>query len=168
MSVDEVEVEVEHDRDLRLLADGGHGLQDLGRRGAGLQPALGGKLVDRAVRQRVAKRHPQLVEGQRQLAGGLKVRIARTDIDYETLLPLASEQGESFFNAVHPGRSFGVHAAGFKLQVGARELAFPSRPFPARTLAMQRVIDYLRQNEPRAIDELCEYVRFPSVSAQPQ
>jgi succinyl-diaminopimelate desuccinylase len=33
---------------------------------------------------------------------------------------------------------------------------------------MQRVIDYLRQNESRAIDELCEYVRFPSVSAQPQ
>lgn len=33
---------------------------------------------------------------------------------------------------------------------------------------MQRVIDYLRQNGSRAIDELCEYVRFPSVSAQPQ
>jgi acetylornithine deacetylase/succinyl-diaminopimelate desuccinylase-like protein len=33
---------------------------------------------------------------------------------------------------------------------------------------MQQVIDYLRQNESRAIDELCEYVRFPSVSAQPQ
>jgi acetylornithine deacetylase/succinyl-diaminopimelate desuccinylase-like protein len=33
---------------------------------------------------------------------------------------------------------------------------------------MQAVIDYLRQNESRAIGELCEYVRFPSVSAQPQ
>ena len=33
---------------------------------------------------------------------------------------------------------------------------------------MQPVIDYLRENGPRAISELCEYVRFPSVSAQPQ
>ena len=33
---------------------------------------------------------------------------------------------------------------------------------------MQAVIDYLKQHQSRAIDELCEYVRFPSVSAQPQ
>jgi acetylornithine deacetylase/succinyl-diaminopimelate desuccinylase-like protein len=33
---------------------------------------------------------------------------------------------------------------------------------------MQSVIDYLKQNESRSIQELCDYVRFPSVSAQPQ
>jgi acetylornithine deacetylase/succinyl-diaminopimelate desuccinylase-like protein len=33
---------------------------------------------------------------------------------------------------------------------------------------MQAVIDYLKQHQSRAIDELCEYVRFPSVSAQLQ
>jgi len=33
---------------------------------------------------------------------------------------------------------------------------------------MQGVIDYLDQNESRFVSELCEYVRFPSVSAQPQ
>jgi acetylornithine deacetylase/succinyl-diaminopimelate desuccinylase-like protein len=33
---------------------------------------------------------------------------------------------------------------------------------------MQAVIDYLKKNQSRAIAELCEYVRFPSVSAQPQ
>src|SRR6266436_1288602 len=33
---------------------------------------------------------------------------------------------------------------------------------------MQPVIDYLKQNESRFVSELCEYVRFPSVSAQPQ
>ena len=33
---------------------------------------------------------------------------------------------------------------------------------------MQAVLDYLKQNESQAIAELCEYVRFPSVSAQPQ
>jgi len=33
---------------------------------------------------------------------------------------------------------------------------------------MQAVIDYLNENQSRAIAELCEYVRFPSVSAQPQ
>ncbi len=33
---------------------------------------------------------------------------------------------------------------------------------------MQGVIDYLSQNKSRFVRELCEYVRFPSVSAQPQ
>jgi acetylornithine deacetylase/succinyl-diaminopimelate desuccinylase-like protein len=33
---------------------------------------------------------------------------------------------------------------------------------------MQTVLDYLTQNQPRFVAELCEYVRFPSVSAQPQ
>jgi acetylornithine deacetylase/succinyl-diaminopimelate desuccinylase-like protein len=33
---------------------------------------------------------------------------------------------------------------------------------------MQPVIDYLKQNETHAIDQLCDYLRFPSVSAQPK
>jgi len=33
---------------------------------------------------------------------------------------------------------------------------------------MQAVLDYLKQNQSRFIDELCEYLRFPSVSAQPK
>lgn len=33
---------------------------------------------------------------------------------------------------------------------------------------MQLVLDYLAQNQNRFVDELCEYLRFPSVSAQPQ
>jgi acetylornithine deacetylase/succinyl-diaminopimelate desuccinylase-like protein len=33
---------------------------------------------------------------------------------------------------------------------------------------MVPVLDYLKQNEQRSIDQLCDYVRFPSVSAQPQ
>ena len=33
---------------------------------------------------------------------------------------------------------------------------------------MQAVIDFLKRNESRAVGQLCEYVRFPSVSAQPQ
>ena len=31
---------------------------------------------------------------------------------------------------------------------------------------MQPVVDYLKENQPRFIRELCEYVKFPSVSAQ--
>ncbi|HXJ76428.1 MAG TPA: M20/M25/M40 family metallo-hydrolase, partial [Candidatus Dormibacteraeota bacterium] len=31
---------------------------------------------------------------------------------------------------------------------------------------MQLVLDYLKQHEPRFIDDLCTYLRFPSVSAQ--
>jgi acetylornithine deacetylase/succinyl-diaminopimelate desuccinylase-like protein len=33
---------------------------------------------------------------------------------------------------------------------------------------MRAVIDYLKQHESRFVNELCDYVRFPSVSAQPQ
>ena len=36
------------------------------------------------------------------------------------------------------------------------------------TIPMQPVLDYLNQNQARFIDELCQYVRFPSVSAQAQ
>src|SRR5665213_381280 len=40
----------------------------------------------------------------------------------------------------------------------------------ARRLAngMQSVLDYLKQNQARFVTELCEYLRFASVSAQPQ
>ncbi|MEJ0089176.1 MAG: dipeptidase [Limisphaerales bacterium] len=33
---------------------------------------------------------------------------------------------------------------------------------------MQVVLDYLKQNQARFVNELCELIRFPSVSAQPQ
>lgn len=33
---------------------------------------------------------------------------------------------------------------------------------------MNRVTSYLKDNQARFVDELCQYVRFPSVSAQPQ
>jgi succinyl-diaminopimelate desuccinylase len=33
---------------------------------------------------------------------------------------------------------------------------------------MQVVLDYLKQNQPRFVAELCDYLRFASVSAQPQ
>lgn len=40
--------------------------------------------------------------------------------------------------------------------------------FPCYKITMQAVIDFLKQNESRFINELCDYVRFPSVSAQPK
>jgi len=33
---------------------------------------------------------------------------------------------------------------------------------------MQKVLDYLKQNQKRFLADFCEYLRFPSVSAQPQ
>ena len=33
---------------------------------------------------------------------------------------------------------------------------------------MQVVLDYLKRNQARFVAELCDYLRFPSVSAQPQ
>jgi acetylornithine deacetylase/succinyl-diaminopimelate desuccinylase-like protein len=45
-------------------------------------------------------------------------------------------------------------------------LAFTFRDFLLQSRRMQNVLDYLKENESRFIRELCEYVRFPSVSAQ--
>lgn len=46
---------------------------------------------------------------------------------------------------------------------------FLAKPLPAVYLiAMQLVLDYLKQNQTRFIAELSEFLRFPSVSAQPQ
>jgi acetylornithine deacetylase/succinyl-diaminopimelate desuccinylase-like protein len=33
--------------------------------------------------------------------------------------------------------------------------------------AMQNVLEYLKQNQPRFLAEFCDYLRFPSISAQP-
>jgi acetylornithine deacetylase/succinyl-diaminopimelate desuccinylase-like protein len=48
------------------------------------------------------------------------------------------------------------------------EVAFASGVFPATKIAMQAVVDFLKENESRFIGELFDYLRFPSVSAQPQ
>ena len=45
---------------------------------------------------------------------------------------------------------------------------FGKPPVPRFTGAMQVVIDYLKANQERFVTELCEYLRFPSVSAQSQ
>lgn len=37
-----------------------------------------------------------------------------------------------------------------------------------RAFPMQALLDYLREHQDRFVRDLCEYVRFPSVSAQPQ
>jgi acetylornithine deacetylase/succinyl-diaminopimelate desuccinylase-like protein len=44
---------------------------------------------------------------------------------------------------------------------------FPVRK-PSNLLAMQAVLDYLKRNQARFVSELCDYLRFASVSAQPQ
>lgn len=36
------------------------------------------------------------------------------------------------------------------------------------TLGMQQVLDYIEANRARFVDDLCEYLRFPSISAQPE
>jgi hypothetical protein len=35
-------------------------------------------------------------------------------------------------------------------------------------MPQQVVLDYLKQNQTRFVAELCDLIRFPSVSAQPQ
>ena len=107
------------------LADGGDGVQNLRRRGAGFQAALRGKLVHQAVGQRIAERHAQfqnvharLVEGEGQFARGGQIRVARADIDDETLLAGALEPRKAFLNAIHCDVEF----PSLKIQVSSRDL----------------------------------------------
>ena len=96
------------------LADGGDGFQNFRRRGAGFQAALRGELVHQAIGQRIAERHAEfqnvharLVESQSQFARGFQIRVARADIDDETLFAGAFEPGKSFLDAIH-SRQFRV------------------------------------------------------------
>jgi acetylornithine deacetylase/succinyl-diaminopimelate desuccinylase-like protein len=49
-----------------------------------------------------------------------------------------------------------------------KKTAFDLAPAFAKHQPMNAVLDYLRANQTRFVRELCEYVSFPSVSAQPQ
>src|ERR1019366_10370901 len=106
--MDEIEVDVEHDGNLRSAADCRHGLQELRRGGPGFQAALCRKLVDQSIRQRVAEGDTQLqhidaelIERQRQLSRGFEVRVARAKVNDESSLALPVQPGESFYNAIH-------------------------------------------------------------------
>jgi acetylornithine deacetylase/succinyl-diaminopimelate desuccinylase-like protein len=65
--------------------------------------------------------------------------------------------------SVRAGRFHFIHAKQF-----ADEFCFGKRAIRGLTNAMQNVLDYLKRNQTRFVAELCEFLRFPSVSAQPQ
>src|ERR1043166_8554972 len=104
----QIEVEIEHDRDLRFLANRGHCFQNFRRRGARLQSSLRRKLVYQAVSQGITEWHPQFedihshpVERQGQLPRGLQIRIARANVNNEPFLLFLFQLGKSRFDPVH-------------------------------------------------------------------
>jgi len=106
--MDEVEVEIEHDRDWGVLPDGGDGGQHARGGGARIQAALGGELVHHAIGQRVAERnsefedvHPGAVEGEGEPAGDLEVGVARADVDDEAFAAGLAQLAETLHDAVH-------------------------------------------------------------------
>ena len=123
--VNEVEINVEDNRDLRVAGGSAATVaRTLGGVVAGFETALRGELVHQAVGQRIAERHAQfqhvharLVEGQREPARGVQIRIARADIDDETLFALALEPRKTFHDAIH---STEFQVSGFKFQVRKR------------------------------------------------
>ena len=85
----QVEINVEDDGDLRFLANLDDGREDLRRSSAALQSALCSQLVDDAVGQRIAERNtefqhvdPGRIEAQSQSTSGLQIRITSSDIDH--------------------------------------------------------------------------------------
>ena len=106
--VNQVEVDVEHDGDLRVLAHGYNGFKNFGWSGSRLKTTLRRKLIHQTVRQRIAERHAEFqnihahfVEGQTELARGLQIRITRADIDDEGFLALALQPCETVHDAIH-------------------------------------------------------------------
>jgi hypothetical protein len=106
--MDEVEINVEHDRDLRLLADGRDGFQNFGRGRARLETALCGELIHQAVGKRIAERHAEFkhvhagpVEGERELARGVEVWVAGANVNDQSLLAGFLQCGEFLDDAVH-------------------------------------------------------------------
>src|SRR5258707_8587153 len=103
MPMNEVKINIKHHRDLGELSNFRHGLENFPRCGSGLQTALRRKLVDQSIGQRIAERDPEFqhiyaefIKGQRQLSGGVQIRISRPDISDESLASFPLELVESF------------------------------------------------------------------------
>ena len=106
--VHRVHVGVEHDWNLRDLANACDTFQHFGGSRAGFEATLGSQLINQSISQRVAERHSQLqhvhtelVKGQRQLTGHLQVRIAGPNIDNEPFAPFLSQPGKAFNDPIH-------------------------------------------------------------------
>src|SRR5687768_8685455 len=94
--MDEVEIDVENDWNLRFPADGSHCFQDFGRRCAGFKSALRSQLVHQPVCKRIAKRNtefhdvnPGSIEANGKLTRRFKVWITSSDINDETFPAVA-------------------------------------------------------------------------------
>ena len=123
MVVHKIVVNIENDRDLRLLANRGDRFENFRRSRARLQPALGGQLVHEAVRERIAERHaefqdidPQFVEAERKLARRFEIGVAGANVDDEPLLPFAAKAGKAFIDPIHARGLFVFRGASFKRQ----------------------------------------------------
>ena len=115
--MNEIEVNVKDDGDLRFLADGGHGLENFAGRGSRGQAALGRQLVDQSVGQRIAERnaqfqniHARAVKGQGQLAGRLQVWVPRANVNNKSRA-LLLQAGKPFDNAIHRRHNDQSHPA---------------------------------------------------------
>ena len=114
---------------MRVLANRRDGFEDLRRCDARFDSALRGQLINQAIRQRVAKRHTEfqnvharLVEGERQLARDLEVRVACADVNDQSLGVLLSQPGKPFHDAIHARAHFPI--ASGRLQVASWRAAF--------------------------------------------
>ena len=103
-----IQISVEHHGDPQsLLAQAAHAPQHTGNRRAGRQGAPGSRLVDRAVRQRVGKRHAHFQDVH---AGGFQRErqplclrqggITGGDVSDEPLLAGGAQTGKGFVDAV--------------------------------------------------------------------
>ena len=130
-AVEEVVVNVEHEGNLRVAADGADGVENLGGRGAGLEAALGGELVHEAVGERIAEGHADFedvharaIKGEGELARGLKVWVTTADVNDETFPALRPQPDKTIINAIHDARPC-QPTAGVSRARAARFAGFP-------------------------------------------
>ena len=93
---------------MRVPADRGDGLQHFRRGRARFQTALCRKLVDQTIGQRVAERHaefenihPDQVQGERKPPSGFEGRVARADVNHQSLFARLLQPGKPFHDAIH-------------------------------------------------------------------
>ena len=119
--VENVEINVEHDRHLGFATDGGDGRQNFRRSGAGFEPALGGELVHETIGERIAEGHAEfqniharLVKREGEPARGFEVGVTRANVNNQPFLIGFFQRGKPFRDAIHVRGSFRSAVSGCK------------------------------------------------------
>src|ERR1700682_5188460 len=107
-----IQVSVENDRDLRLLANLPYAFEHAAARRSGGESALRGELIDDSISERIGERQTKLeniragfFEREGKIDCPVETRIARADVGNETFALFAAQPGKAIVDLVGHLRS---------------------------------------------------------------